>query len=469
MSKPKILFVDDEKLLRDSLARWFARDFECLTAPDAESALAAIAATDDLALVVTDVRMPGKSGVELLREAKTQRPDLPFIMLTAYGTMELAVESMRSGGADDFFQKPVTDMKAFELRIRQTLEKSLLKRQVASLEAEVATLKSGTAGGLEAFTGTSPAMQKVYALIRRVAPTAATVLVEGPRGTGKELVAKAIHRLSPRKAKPFIAVECAAFSKDLLASELFGYLPGMFTGGLKDGKKGCIESANGGTLFLDEIGEIDKETQTALLRTLESRTVRRIGGAEEIPVDFRLVAATNRDLAAMVRSGDFREDLFYRLKVIDIHTPALKDHPEDIALIAARFLKEFAAQYASPAQGIEPAALKALEHYPWPGNVRELRNVIEKMTVLATGPKLTLADLPCEITETHSTVQPPTSNLQPLPSNLQPLSSLADSEKQQILAAIDQCGGNKTKAADMLGVSRRTLHRKLKEWNHDAS
>ena len=466
MSKLKILFVDDEKMLRDALARWFSRDFECLTAPDAEDALRQIDANADLALVVSDVRMPGMTGVELLRAAKAKRPDLPFIMLTAYGTMELAVESMRDDGADDFFQKPVTDLKAFELRIRQVLEKASLRRQVASLKEEVASLRQGADGGLKAFTGKSPAMEKVYALIRKVAPTAATVLVEGPSGTGKELVARAIHELSPRKDKPFVAVECSAFSRDLLESELFGYVPGTFTGGLKDGKKGCIEAANGGTLFLDEIGEIDSTTQIALLRALETKCVRRLGGSQEIPVDFRLVAATNRDLAAMVRDGTFRSDLYYRLKVIDIRTPALKEHRSDIALLAARFLKEFAAQYSIAVNGIEPAALKALEDYDWPGNVRELRNVIEKMVVLATGSKLAAADLPYEITakpepSAAAEAKPAAAAAAAAPQ------SLAESEKRQILAAIEQCDGNKSKAAELLGVSRRTLHRKLKEWNHE--
>lgn len=448
--KPKILIVDDEKPLRDTLARWLKPSYDCLTAPDVAEAMKAIEETDDLALLITDVRMPGESGIDLLHRAKALRPHLAVILLTAYGTVDLAVEAMRDG-ADDFFQKPVTDLKAFELRVAKALKTANLQKENAALKAKLST-------ELEDFTGKSPAMENVYRLIRKVAPTNATVLVEGPSGTGKELVARAIHNLSPRADKPFVAVECSAFSSELLKSELFGYEPGTFTGGLKEGKAGCFEQAEGGTLFLDEIGEIDMATQIALLRVLETKCVRRLGGATEKKVDFRLVAATNKDLARLSKEGAFREDLYYRLNVIDIRTPALKDHKEDIALLVARFLAEFAKTYSSSVTGIEPAALKALEDYPWPGNVRELRNAVEKMTVLAAGERITLADLPVEISAAtgHDSASAAT-----------PALSLADTEKHRILAALEAAGGNKTKAAEELGISRRTLHRKVKEWGID--
>ena len=453
--KPKILIVDDEKPLRDMLAKWFGRSYECLTAPDGEQAMKAVDANPDLALMITDFKMPEENGLELARRAKAARSGLPVIILTAHADVNLVIEAMRDG-IDDFFQKPVTDLGQFEMRVAKAIK-------TAALEKEVSDLKTRLGGELENFTGKSPAMEKVYALIRKVAPTNATVLVEGPSGSGKELVARAIHNLSKRAKGPFVAVECAALSKDLLTPELFGYAPGTFTGGLKDGKAGCFETANGGTLFLDEIGEIDLDTQVKLLRAIESRTVVRMGSTETIPVDFRLVTATNRNLIKLVAEGKFREDLYYRLNVIDILTPALRDHKEDIALLVSRFLREFSAANGGTITGIEPAALKVLEDYSWPGNVRQLRNVVEKMVVLASGPKLTVDDIPLEVTqnaEFPSTVQPPSTDYRPSPTN----STLADSEKDLILSVLAKCGNNKSKAADILGISRRTLHRKLNAW-----
>lgn len=436
MMKPKILIVDDEKPLRDTLAKWLKPNYECLTAPDVAEAMKFVKANDDLKLLITDVRMPGESGVDLLKQAKAVRADLPVVLLTAYGSVDLAVEAMQHG-ANDFVQKPITDLNAFEERIAKTVKPN--EEATSSRE-------------LETFTGRSPSMETVYRLIRKVAPTSASVLIEGPSGTGKELVARALHNLSPRADSPFIAVECSAFSEELLKSELFGYEPGTFTGGLKEGKAGCFEQADGGTLFLDEIGEIDLATQIALLRVLETKAVRRLGGAKEKKVDFRLVAATNKDLAALAREGKFREDLFYRLKVIDIKTPALKDHPEDIPLLVARFLKEYTILHKVKLTGIEPDALRALESYTWPGNVRELRNVIEKMVILANGPKLTVNDIPEEIVAPVG----PSASAAPI--------SLADLEKNRILSALEAAGGNQTKAAEALGISRKTIHRKLTEW-----
>ncbi len=446
--KAKILIVDDEKPLRDTVAKWLKPTYECFTAPDSEQALKALKANPDIALMISDVKMPGESGVELLKKAKALNPSIAVILLTAYGTVDLAVEAMRDG-ADDFFQKPLTDLKAFELRVAKAIKTSSLEREVAELKAQIST-------ELENFTGKSPTMENVYRLIRKVAPATANVLITGPSGSGKELAAHAIHNLSPRSAKPFVAVECAALSKDLLESELFGYEPRSFTGADTKSHAGKFEAANGGTLFLDEIGEIDLATQVKLLRTLESRTIQRVGGNTDIPVDFRLVAATNRDLADMVKKGLFREDLYYRLNVIDLKMPALKDHRDDIALLSSRFLKEFSAANNRKVESIDPKAMHALENYRWPGNVRELRNVIEKMVVLSSGDKLTVDDLPVEITSTPTVTIDVGS------------STLADSEKAQILSALAASNNNISKAADTLGISRRTLHRKLNEWKTKA-
>ena len=467
--KPKILIVDDEKMLRDALAKWLRPSYDCLTAPDAAEAMKLVDANPDLALMITDVRMPGESGVDLLRQAKAANPNMACILLTAYGTVDLAVEAMKSG-ADDFFQKPVTDMKSFELRVAKAVRNAELAREPSGADDAPAD-----AGELAAFTGSSPAMERVYRLIRKVAPTDATVLIEGPSGSGKELAARAIHALSKRAAGPFVALECSAFQGELLKSELFGYEPGTFTGALHEGKRGCIESAGGGTLFLDEIGEIDAATQVALLRTLETKSVRRLGGTTENPVDFRLVAATNKNLAKLVADGTFREDLYYRLDVIDIHTPALKDHPEDIPALVDHFLKEVSSANGGGVTGIAPDALAALQAYAWPGNVRQLRNAVEKMVVLASGDTLTVDDLPPDVT-----APPPTPTAaEPAPSVDAPAVapaftadaglSLQETEKRQILAALAAAKNNKTKAAAALGISRRTLHRKLKEWGMDPS
>ena len=466
-TRPKILIVDDEKPLRDTLARWFRSRYDCVLAPDAEEAMKAVAANPDLALMISDVRMPGEDGVALLKKAKAANPDMGVILLTAYGTVDLAVEAMKDG-ADDFFQKPITDLKAFELRVEKAMRNAALAQGAATAGADAAAT-----GGLAEFTGDSPAMEKVYRLIRKVAPTDATVIIEGPSGTGKELAARAIHALSRRAGGPFVAVECSALSKDLLESELFGYEPGAFTGASEKGRVGHVESAAGGTLFLDEIGEIDLATQVKLLRVLESRTIKRVGGTVDIPVDFRLVAATNRNLAQMVAEGKFREDLYYRLNVIDIRTPALKDHPEDIPALAARFLKEAAARNGGAALEMDASAIAALQAYSWPGNVRQLRNVVEKMAVLASSPVLTAGDVPPEVAAEQSAPVPtaaptataaPESPQGPVPAPDTSVESLADIEKRQILAALEACGNNKTKAAESLGISRRTLHRKLKEW-----
>ena len=445
------------------LARWFSKTYDCLTAPDAGEAMKALAANPDTALMITDYKMPGESGLDLARKAKQANPNLAVIVLTAHADVNLVIEALRDG-VDDFFQKPVTDLSQLELRMSKAL-------RTAALEKEVSDLKSQLGGELESFTGKSPAMEKVYRLIRKVAPSDANVLIEGPSGTGKELAARAIHNLSKRAKGPFVAVECAALSSTLLESELFGHEKGAFTDAHAQ-RIGKFELASGGTLFLDEIGDIDAQTQVKLLRVLESRVFQRVGGNADIQADFRLVTATNKDLLKLVAEGRFREDLYYRLNVIDIRTPALKDHREDIALLVSRFLKELSAANGGTVTGIEPAALKALEDFDWPGNVRQLRNVIEKMVVLSSGPKLTVDDLPFEVSEFQSSKVSKSATLKPCnPETLKPCnpetlkpSNLATNEKDLILSVLAKCGNNKSRAADELGISRRTIHRKLNAW-----
>lgn len=448
--KAKVLIVDDEKPTRDVMAKVLGAKYECLTAADAQQAMSAIGANPDLALMISDVRMPGEDGISLLKKAKAANPAMACMLLTAYGTVDLAVAAMKDG-ADDFLTKPITDLDQLEMRVAKAI-------RTRNLEQQVNDLKSQLDGRLADFTGRSPAMQKVYQLIRQAAPSSANVLIEGPSGTGKELVAHALHSLSPRASGPFVAVECAALSATLLESELFGHEKGAFTDAIRQ-KIGRFEAASGGTLFLDEISEIDPSTQVKLLRVLETRTFQRVGGTEDIKADIRIVAATNRDLAKYVAEGKFREDLYYRLNVIDIHLPALKDRPGDIALLVSRFLKEFAAENGGRVKGIDAPALKMLEDYSWPGNVRQLRNVIEKMVVLAMGEKLTADDVPMEV-RTMPTERGTSAAEIPENNNL----SLEEADKERILATIESCKGNKSKAAEILGISRRTLHRKLNAW-----
>ena len=442
--KRKILIVDDEPVTRRALERALSPSYDCLAAPDAEAALKLFDENQDVAVVLSDYKMePGMNGVDLIREIKRRRPSTGCLLITAFGEIDLAVEAMQQG-ADDFITKPVTDLKQLEVRIEKAIGRSELEKKVAALEERL----DGKIAALDGFTGASPAMERLYALIRQVAPSNATVLIEGPSGTGKELAARAIHNLSRRANGPFVAVECSALSENVLEAELFGSVKGGFTDA-RD-RVGRFEAANGGTLFLDEIGEIPLSMQVKLLRTLESRTIQRVGDVKDIPVDFRLVTATNKSLAALVTEGKFREDLYYRLNVIEIHTPALKDHPEDIALIAARFVHEFSTMNGGRVTGIDPELVKALEAMPWPGNVRQLRNLVERMVVLSQGGNLTIADLP--------------PGQQGSAAPAAPSPRLADTEKEQILSALKACGGNKSKAAQMLGVSRRTIHRKLAEW-----
>ena len=443
--KQSILIVDDEKGTRDLMARALGDRYLVTTAPDAEQAMKALEADPSIALMLSDVRMPGVDGLQLLQAAKAKYPKLVCILLTAFGTIEQAVAAMKDG-AENFLMKPV-DLDQLDACVEKALKTGALEREVASLRSQL-----DEKYGLDNMVGSSPAMKRVFDMVRRAAPSPATVLLQGPNGTGKDLVAHALHNLSPRAKGVFLAVNCGAISPNLIESELFGYEKGAFTGASAR-KAGAFEAANHGTIFLDEIGELPLAMQVKLLRVLENRSFLRVGGTESVEVDIRVVAATNKDLKALVAKGEFREDLYYRLNVVDIHLPALKDRREDIPLLAARFIKELAEKNHVQVSGITPAAMRLLENYDWPGNVRELRNTIEKMVVLSTGALLDVVDVP--------------EQMQSTPAPLVDLSSsvtLGENEKAQILAVLKEVGGNRTRAAQVLGISRRTLYRKLDEY-----
>ena len=433
----KILIVDDERDTREFMARALSGKYEVATAADAELAMRQIEADGTIRLLLSDIRMPGEDGITLMKAAKAARPDLAVILLTAFGTIDQAVAAMKEG-ADDFLTKPV-DLDQLEIRVGKALKAHRLEAQVEDLKAQL-----DEKYGLGGIIGNSPAMQKVFRMVRQAAPTDATVLLEGPSGTGKELVARAIHALSPRAKGPFVAVEFAAISPTLLESELFGHERGAFTGAVAR-RMGRFEAANHGTIFLDEISEMPLELQVKLLRVLQEREFQRVGSNDTVKTDIRIVAATNRDLAAYVRAGRFREDLYYRLNVIDLHLPALKDRAGDIPLLVGRFVKEFGGK------SVSPEAMRLLEGYPWPGNVRELRNAVEKMCVLSSTGEIGVDDVPDEIAHRGAKAPAATRTLDEL-------------EKSKILAVLEEVDGNRTKAAERLGISRRTIYRKLAEY-----
>ena len=435
--KDRILIVDDEKNTREFMARALSSQYEVLTAADAELAMTQLDADRSVKLLLSDIRMPGEDGMTLMRAAKAKNPNLAVILLTAFGSIDQAVAAMKDG-ADDFITKPV-DLDQLELRIEKALKAHKLESEVKDLKAQL-----DEKYGMDGIVGNSPALQKVFRMVRQAAPTDATVLIQGPSGTGKELVARAIHNLSNRSKGPFVAVEFAAISPNLLESEMFGHEKGAFTGATSR-RIGRFESANHGTIFLDEISEMPLDLQVKLLRVLQEREFQRVGSNETVKTDIRIVAATNRDLAAYVKEGKFREDLYYRLKVIDMRLPALKERTGDIPLLVNKFLGEFGGK------SVSPEAMRLLEAYPWPGNVRELRNTVEKMCVLSQTGEIGVDDVPEEMKPGA-------------PKILSMSGTLGETEKAKILAVLEEVGGNRTKAAERLGISRRTIYRKLEEY-----
>lgn len=443
--KPNLLVVDDEKNTREALRRGLADKFEVYVAAEINSAKALFLA-EPMDAVLTDLRLGHESGLGILESCRAQRPPPVCVVMTAYGSVESAVEAMRQG-AYDYVTKPL-DLERVEVLLRRAVRTVQVEKENVQLRAE---LKRSF--GLEKILGSSAGMKEVLERIRQVADSKANVLIEGESGTGKELVARALHGLSSRKDAPFVAVHCAALSPQLLESELFGHEKGAFTGAVER-RIGRFEQAQGGTIFLDEIGEIDASTQVKLLRVLGERAMERVGGNKLMEVDVRLVAATNRNLEALVEKGAFREDLFFRIRVVQILLPPLRDRAEDIPILAEYFRKEYALENGKPSLEFSRESLELLCDYRWPGNVRELRTAVEHGVVLAQGLKIESGDLPASVRQTGrvSTGRMPSYG-----------AKLENLKLEAIQGALNRTGQNVTAAAEELGIHRRTLHRKLAE------
>ena len=446
-----ILVADDEKNIRSGLAEAISLEgYDVIEAENGKVAWEKIN-SNTVDLLLTDLRMPEMTGEELIRKVRSSSPKLPIIVLTGHGTIENAVEIMKYG-AIDFYTKPIDPDKLI-LVIKKSIKNTQLEEQNRKLTEEIERLKKERK--YSKIIGHSAPVEKLMDVIRQVAPSRSSVLIEGESGTGKELVADAICSLSDRSEKPFIKVNCASLSPSLLQSELFGHERGAFTGAVKD-TKGRFELADGGTIFLDEIGEIDESTQVMLLRVLENREITRVGGEKTIKVDVRVIAATNKNLKERVKEGKFREDFYYRLAVVEIPVPPLRERKDDIELLSLSFVKQFSEENRKTIDGISLAARKALYNYSWPGNIRELKNCMEAAVVMAKGRTIELDDLSGDVRgalkekETSLTLELPI--------------TLEEAQKKLILGTIAFCGGNKSKASKTLDIGRKTLHRKLDEW-----
>jgi nitrogen regulation protein NR(I) len=458
--RKQVLIVDDEPNLRKILSAQLSRDgYDVLTAEDGEQGLALLK-EHHIDLVITDLKMPKVDGMALLRRALVDEPELPIILITAHGTIDTAVEALKAG-AFDFVTKPFD-----KDEVRQIVSKALKTRELRGADATPASAGQGARFGI---IGHSAGIQELYAILERVADTPTTALITGESGTGKELVARALHEHSSRKDKPFIKVNCAAIPKELIESELFGYERGAFTGAVTS-KPGRFELANGGTLFLDEIGEIPIEMQVKLLRALQESEFERVGGIKTIRVDVRLVAATNRDLKKLIAAGQFREDLFYRLNVVPVRLPALRERTGDIPLLVDHFLAKFNERLRKKVEGVEPEALETLVAYPWPGNIRELENVIERAVLFCDTQRLGAGDLAPEIRGINAMTSTPLPEAD-LSAALAGEGGLKEHvkvamsrlERELVSRALQQTGGNVTHAARLLKISRKGLQLKMKE------
>jgi len=452
MTKPSVLIVDDEKPTRDGLRAALEDRFDVYLAEDSVSAMDMLE-RESFDVLLTDFRLPKEDGMKLIGRAKSLARPPVCILMTAYGSEEVAVEAMKRG-ADDYLPKGRLQIEELEMRIARALRQRNLEAENESLHRQL-----DHRFGADGIIGDSQVMKEVLDVVRQVAPSRATVLLLGESGTGKELVARAIHQLSPRARARLVTVHCAALAPTVLESELFGHEKGAFTGA-HERRIGRFEEAQGGTLFLDEIGEIDASLQIKLLRFLGERTFERVGSNKTLVADVRLVAATNKDLQAMVVAGTFREDLYFRLRVVPIQLPPLRERSGDVPLLAQHFLREAARENEKPVRAMTQEALQALTAYDWPGNVRELRTAIEHAVVLCRGETIGLRDLPASIrsgTEAGRS-RPPGRLLD------QGDLTVKDAERELIIRALKESGGNRTLAARRVGMSRRTLHRKLHQY-----
>lgn len=441
MDKGKLLIVDDEMSVRDSLAKWFSEEgYEVGTAENASEALTRVAETTyDVALV--DIKMRGTDGIELQRRLHEIYPDMLVIIMTGYASVETAIAALKNG-AYDYVNKPLDPDEIAHL-ITKAMTHRRTQQENARLKETVAEIARPSD-----IIGQSTAMKHIFDAIETVAPTDATVLITGESGTGKELVARAIHSGSTRRFHPLVVIHCGALTETLLESELFGHEKGAFTGA-QYRKKGKFEIAEGGTVFLDEIGDISLKTQTDLLRVLQEREIVRVGGNQTIKVDFRCVAATNKNLEQLIEEGKFRPDLYYRLNVFHIELPALRERREDIPLLVDHFVRKFSREMNKKITRVSPTAMSLLQQQQWPGNIRELENAVERAMVVAQEPELREPDFTLKSRNGGATSE---------------VRSLEDVEKAHILRVLDECGGNQTKAAEALGIDRVTLHHKLKKY-----
>ena len=445
LTAERVLIVEDDPATRVGLAELVgAWGFTTDEAGNGEEALQKVT-TFRPAIIVTDLLMPRMGGLELLRALKDQLSDLTLILLTAQGTVESAVEAIKEG-AYDYLSKPV-DPQRLRILLTKAVERQETLREVKQLRRQLR--EQGSFGRI---VGNSPSIRSVYRVIEQSAPTNASVLIWGESGTGKELVAQTIHELSPRASFPFVAINCAAIPETLLESELFGHEKGAFTGA-QERRTGVFELAHRGTLFLDEIAEMQPATQVKLLRVLQERTFRRLGGRQEQSVDVRIIAATNLNPTEAVRNGKLREDLYYRLNVFAIELPPLRERREDVPLLIQRFLNEFNTVNNKSVRAVDQEAMQVLEQYPWPGNIRELRNVMERATILADGDFITLRHLPPLLVAKGEETLPTVT--------LTPGTTVDEAERRLILLTLDHTRGNKTRAAEILGISLKTLHNKL--------